>query len=115
MLTRLCLDLNHLNGHMLKHGFNDILNLICIFGGDIESINQFFLHCLEYCEARQILFDNTQIIDKMWFSQNQSLLTHLLSFGDSKRNSNVNVLILKSAMELVLSSGIFNGSLFNGV
>ena len=39
---------------------------------NIESINYFFLHCREYCEARQTLFDNIQSIDKIvlkWTSQ----------------------------------------------
>ena len=59
-----------------KHGFNDTINPICICGGDIESINHFFLHCPEYCEARQTLFGNIQSIDKMLLSQNGSSLTH---------------------------------------
>ena len=101
MLTRLCLGLKHLNGHKLKHGFNDILNLVCTCRGNIESVSHFFHNCPEYCEARQIFFDNTQSIERMSFSQNQSSLTHLPSFGDTKRNSNVNRLILKSAIKLV--------------
>ena len=76
---RLRLGLNHLNEHKFKHGFNDIINLICICGGDIESINHLFLHCPEYCEARQTLFENVQSIDKMLFGEyslNECSLTH---------------------------------------
>ena len=39
---------------------------------NLESINHFFLHCPEYCEARQTLFANIQSIDKIllkWTSQ----------------------------------------------
>ena len=86
LLTRLRLGLSHVNEHKLKHGFNDAINPICICGGDIELINQFFPHYLEYCEARQSLFDKIQRIDKMLLSQNE---THLLLYSDSKRNSNV--------------------------
>ena len=114
---RLRLGLNHLNEHKFKHGFNDIINLICICGGDIESINHLFLHCPEYCEARQTLFGNVQSIDKMLFresSLNECSLTHLFPFGDPKCNSNVNAFIFNSAIEFVLSSGRFNGPLFNG-
>ena len=78
LLTRLCLSLSHLNEHNFKHGFNDTINPICICGGDIESINHFFLHCPEYCEASQILFYNIQSIDKMLLSESASSLTHLL-------------------------------------
>ena len=115
LLTRLRLGLGHLNEHKFKHGCNDTINLICICGGDIESIKHFFLHCPEYCEARQPLFDNIQSIDKMLLSQNESSLTHLLLYGDPKRNSYVNAFILNSAMEFILSSERFNWPLFNGV
>ena len=94
--------------------YNDTISFICIWGGDIESINHFFLHCPKYCEARPALFDNIQSIDKMLLSQNESSLTHLLLYGDSKGNSNVNAFILNSATEFILSSGRFNEPLFNG-
>ena len=75
LLTRLRLGLSHVNERKVKHGFNDTVNLICICGDDIESINHFFLHCSEYCETRQTLFDNIQSIDKMLLSQNEPSLT----------------------------------------
>ena len=85
------------------------INPICICGSGIESINCFFLHCPEYFEARQTLFDNIQSIDKMLLSQNESSLTHLLLYGDPKHNSNVNAFILNLATEFILSASRFNG------
>ena len=115
LLTKLRLGLSHLNEHKFKHGFNDTINPVCIWGGDTESINHVFLHCPEYCEAKQTLFDNIQSINKMLLSQNKSSLTHLRLYGDPKRNSNVNAFIFNSATEFTLSSGRFNnGPLFNG-
>ena len=113
LLTRLRLGLSHFNEHTFKHGFSDTINPICICGGDIESINHFFLHCPEYFEARQTLFDNIQSIDKMLLSKNEPSLTHLLLYGDPKCNSNVNAFILNLATEFILSSGRFNKLLFN--
>ena len=66
LLTRLRLGLSHLNEHKFKHGINDTINPICICGRDIESINHFFFHCPEDCEARQTVFDNIQSIDKVY-------------------------------------------------
>ena len=66
---------SHLNEHKLEHGFNDTTNPIWICGGHIESINHFFLHCPDYCEASQNLFDKIQSIDKMLLSQSESSLT----------------------------------------
>ena len=48
-------------------------------GGDIESINHFFLHCPDYCEAIQTLSVN---IDKTLLSENESSLTRLPIYGD---------------------------------
>ena len=113
-LTRYRIGLRNLNEHKFKHGFNDTINPICICGGDIKSINHFFLHCPEYCEARQNLFDNIESIDKMLLSPNEPSLTHLLLFDNLKSNSSVNAFILNSAVEFILSSGRFNGAFFNG-
>ena len=112
LLTRLRLGLSHLNEHKFKHGFNDTINPICICGGDIESINHFFLHCPEYSEARQTLFDNIQSIDKMLLSQNKSSLTLLVLCREPNRN--VNVFNLNSTIKFISSLGRFNGPLFNG-
>ena len=68
LLTRLRLGLSRLIEHKFKHGFNETINPICICGGDIKSINHLFLHCPEYCKARQTLF---QSIDKMLLSQKE--------------------------------------------
>ena len=105
------LGVSYLKEHKFKHGFHETINPICICRGDIESINHFFLHCPEHCEARQIVFEN---IDEMLSSQNESSLTHLLVYGDPKHNPSVNAFILNSAIEFILSSGRFNGPLFNG-
>ena len=83
-------------------------------GGDTESIDNFFLHCPEYCEGRQTLFDNIQSIDKMLLSQNESSLTHLLLYDNLKRNSNVDAFIFNSAIKFILRLERFNGLLFNG-
>ena len=113
LLNRLRLGLSHLNKHKFKHVFNNTINLICICGGDTESINHFFLHCLEYCDVRQNLFDNIQSIDEMLLSQNESSLTYLLLYHDPKGNSYVNAFIFNSAIIFILSSGRFNTPLFN--
>ena len=114
LLTRLRLGLSHLNEHKFKHGFNDIINPTGICGVDIESINHFFLHWPEYCEARQTFNDNIQSVHKMLLRQNESSLTHLLLYGDPKRNPSVNAFILNSAIEFILSSGRSNEPLFSG-
>ena len=112
LLTRLRLGLSHLNEQKFKHGLNGTINPIFICGGDIESINDFFLRCPEYFEARKTLFDNIQSIDKMLLSQNKSSLTLLVLCREPNRN--VNVFNLNSTIKFISSLGRFNGPLFNG-
>ena len=112
LLTRLRLGLSHLNEQNFKHGLNGTINPISICGGDIESINHFFLHCPEYFEARKTLFDSIQSIDNMLLSQNKSSLTLLVLCREPKRN--VNVFNLNSTIKFISSLGRFNGPLFNG-
>ena len=50
----------------------------------------------------------------MLLSQNESSLTHLLLYGDPKRDSNVQAFILNSAIEFILALGRFDKPLFNG-
>ena len=73
------LGLSYLNENKFQHSFNDTINPICNCEGNSESINHFFLHCPEYCKARQNLFDNIQSIAKMLLSQNESSSTHFFT------------------------------------
>ena len=57
-LTKLHFGLSHLYEHKFIHGFDDTINSICICGGDIKSISDFFLHCPKFSEERQTLFEN---------------------------------------------------------
>ena len=61
---------NHLSDHKFEHDFNDAINPICICRNDTKSRNFFFLHCPEYCRARQTLFENIQSIAKTLLIQN---------------------------------------------
>ena len=95
LLTRLRLGFSHLNEHRFKHVFNNSVNSIWICGGDVEYINHFFLHCPEYCEARQT-FDNIQSIDKVLLIQNKSLLSHLLPYFFLVKTLNATPMLMHS-------------------
>ena len=95
LLTRLCFGFSHLNEHRFKHVFNNSVNSIWICGGDVEYINHFFLHCPEYCEARQT-FDNIQSIDKVLLIQNKSLLSHLLPYFFLVKTLNATPMLMHS-------------------
>ena len=61
LLIRLRLGLSHPNEFKFKHVFNETINPICICRGGIETT----IHCPEFTEAKQTLFDSIQIVGKL--------------------------------------------------
>ena len=55
-LTRLRLRFSHLNEHKFTHGFLDTLNPLCNCSLEVEDNENFFLHCLNFENARRSLF-----------------------------------------------------------
>ena len=45
LITRLRLVISHLREHKSKHGFQDTINPLCSCGNDVESTENFLLHC----------------------------------------------------------------------
>ena len=54
-LARLRVGLSHLREHKFKYSFLDTLNNICTSGFDIETLNNFFLHCPRFTNEGQNL------------------------------------------------------------
>ena len=52
LLTRIRLDLSHLQEHKFKHGFLDSPNPICSCGQDIETSTNFPLYCSNHSNVR---------------------------------------------------------------
>ena len=46
LLTRLRVNLSHLNEHKFRHNFQDSLNPLCSCSLEPESITHYLLHCL---------------------------------------------------------------------
>ena len=55
-LTRLRLHLSHIDEHIFRHGFLDTLNPLCNCSLQVEDNEHFFLHCLNFENARRSLF-----------------------------------------------------------
>ena len=63
-LTRLRLDLSHLNGHRFNDNFHDCINPLCSCGNDTEFNSHFFLHCRHFTSLRAELMNNLKMIDE---------------------------------------------------
>ena len=61
-LTRIRLDLSHLNDHKFRHNFQGCLNPLCTCSLEVESTIHYFLHCHYYSDIWKTLLDTVKKI-----------------------------------------------------
>ena len=110
-LTRLRLDLSHLNGHRFNHNFHDYINPLCSCGNDTESNPHFFRHCRHFTSLRAELMNNLKMIDEKILRLSDDCLTNLILFGDPKYSPVDKSRILNASIPFILRSERFKGSL----
>ena len=111
LLTRLRLQLSHLREQKFKHNFQDTLNPLCDCSLNIESTEHFFLHCLNFDEERQDLFNNLNDIDRNLVLLPSSELVTILLYGKASFNNVSNFKILSSSISFIMSTKRFDGNL----
>ena len=79
IIKRLRLELNHLQFHKFKHGFQDRLNAICNCD-TVERTVHYLLHCSNISNERLTL--KLQSIDKNILSKDTSNISKVLLCGD---------------------------------
>ena len=111
-LTRLRVQLSHLNEHKFNHNFQDCINPICDnCGMNIESNTHFFLDCRQYTSLRAELMNELRMIDENILRLSRDCLVNIILFGDPKYNSLDNCRILNASISFILRSKRFKGSL----
>ena len=108
LVTRLRLGLSHLWEHKFKHSFQDTLNPLCTCGLDIETTSHYFLHCPLFHAERSTLLSNINEIDSAIFNKSESVVTHILLYGDESFKDEVNLVILNATIDYVLSTNRFD-------
>ena len=111
-ITRLWLELSHLNEHRFKHIFNDCINPLCKCSLDIESTVHYFLHCNYYNSARIFLLNDLNSVDKTLLSLSDLSLVNVLLCGGPHVEDFQNAYILNSSIKYILISERFKGCLF---
>ena len=111
-LTRLRLELSHLNKHKFKHNFQDCVNTLCSCSLKIEPLSHFFLHCNHFTNIRANLLDDLQSVDIKFLSFSDNDLGDLFLYGSPNFNLNQNNKILSSSISFITKSVRFSGSLF---
>ena len=104
LLTRLRLELSHLNDHRFNHNFENCLNPLCTCSLEVESTTHFFLHCHHFNAICITLNNNLKAIDKDILKLSDSSLTKVILYGDSKYSDIQNHDILNSTITYILDS-----------
>ena len=111
-VTRLRLGLSHLREHKFKYSFQDTINLLCSCGIDIESTEQFLLHCPKFVNERRILLSTIGNINYKLLENTDSNLTQTLLFGNTLFDITDNTNILNAIINFILLTIRFDEPLF---
>ena len=86
LLTRLRLQLSHLNEYKFCYNFKDCVSPICDCGAKTETTSHFFLPCQFFANERQKPRDDVYRIDASINHLNEESLIDVLLHGSDKFN-----------------------------
>ena len=107
LLTRLRLDLSHLNEHRFNHNFQNCINPLCTCCLEVEATSHFFLHCLHYNNNGETLLNELKLVDENILKVSDNKLINLILYGDSKFHLNKTTRLLNAAIKYIIDSGRF--------
>ena len=113
LLTRHRVGFSHLCEHKFRHNFAYINDPFCLCRTNaIETTEHYLLYCPNCCVHRNILFDNLHGNGLTLLPYNSCHLTGILLYGDIGFSIEINRIILSSVIRFLLTSTLFDGSLF---
>ena len=81
-------------------------------GNGIETTIHFFLHCANFNNQRQTLFDKITFTDATILTENEDSNVHTILFAKPSSKNSFNRAILNSSIEIILLTERFNNPLF---
>ena len=113
LLTRLRLNLSHLNDHKFRHNFRDTLNPLCTCSLEPETLIHFLLHCPHHSTPRKTLLDSIYAVDRSISNLSDANTVNTLLYGNSnKYNNEENTSILNSTICFLKCSERFAAALY---
>ena len=112
LLSHLRLNFSHLNGHKLRHNFNDTVDPMCTCGLEPETTLHYLLRCNLYSAQRQELLNNVCVLNPSLKNYSNEKLLNILLYGLENFNCNMNKGILKATIKFLKISERFNGFFF---
>ena len=113
LLTRLRVGFSHLREHKFRHRFLDTIDPFCSCStNSIETTEHFLLHCSNYSNDRNILFNSLKNLDISLIPLKPSFLCQILLYGGTDFSDLINREILFLVIRFIKSTERFSGPLF---
>ena len=115
LLTRLRLQLSHLNEHKFRHGFEDTISRMCSCNIEIESNEHFHLRCHFYSSQRLELSDKLNKINSslVKLSAKDQVNILLNGYSSKKKTISLNEDNIKLVINFLIESGRFDRPLIS--
>ena len=109
-LIRFNLGLSYLREHKLKHNFQGTINPLCSYGFDVESIEQFILHCPQLVNEIINLLSTIDNINYKLLEKTDFVLRETLLFGKTTFNITDNTKVFNATINFILLTNRFDES-----
>ena len=88
LLTRLRLQLSHLNDHKFRHDFEDTISPMCSCNTEIKNNEHFLMRCHFYSSQKLELFYKLKKINSSFFKLGAKDQVNILLYGYSSKKTN---------------------------
>ena len=113
LLNRLRVGFSHLREHKFRHNFADTVDPFCnCRNNSVETTLHFLMHCSDYSNDRNVMFDSLLRLDITLLPFNPETLCRILLYGDPNFSFAQNHDILTITIKFICDSGRFGGPLF---
>ena len=93
LLSRLRLQFSHLNEHIFRHGFNDMVDPMCPCGTEVETNEHCLMRCYCFSGQRSELFNNLYNLDPSFSKSNNKEKVAYLLYGSTSNPNNLNEVV----------------------
>ena len=104
LLVRLKLGFSHSREHKFRHSFHDILNPLCCCSLEPETTSHYLSCCHNFSSICLALTNDLNVIDPTISQLNETSLSNIILYGDSKKSTSVNSKIFQSAIKYIFAT-----------
>ena len=98
LLTRLRLGCSHLNEHTFRNNLQNCLNPLCSCSLETEDTIHYLMHCHHFSHYHFDLINSVKSVWNNFESFSDNIKRYILLYGDSRFDTNKNMLILETTI-----------------